>query len=179
MPNTFPSNAVSPADSAAARLTTSLEGTNSTATRRDNLQAFFENSAANLIKFGNRFIWASAAFSASTYVPIFTLSGPGVVDFLAVWRENGVGTNNDYGLRVVLDGTVVFEIDPAWTSTTQDTEGYGVIGDFLWDNAAFDLEYGGLVFEEVNFNTSVSVEIKAVGGANSDEIHAIYRWRKT
>lgn len=178
MPNTFPSNSVSDA-ALAASVPTVLNGTNSAATRRDNIQAFFENTAANLIKFGNRFLWASTALSSLTYIPIFTLTGPGVVDFLTVWRENVVGTNNNYGLRVVIDGLVVLEIDPAWSSTTQDTEGYSLIGDFLWDNTAFEPSHGGLVFETVNFVSSLSVEVKTAGSPNTDEIHAIYRWHQT
>lgn len=179
MLNTFPSNASASGSSAGAstQVPTVLNGSNSTAERRDGMESFFGDTAGNRKRFGNRFEWAIESLNELVYTPIFTLTGPGVIDFLAVWRENST-TNNDYSFRVVIDGVVVLEIAPGWEASTDATEGYAVIGDFLWDNVGFTPEHGGLVFEEVNFLTSLSVECKADVASISDDIAAIYRWRK-
>ena len=179
MPNTFPSN--SPASGSAAAVAASvptiLNGSNSTADRRDNLQVFFEDTAANRTRFGNRYSWAERALNVTDYTAVINLAGPGQVDFLTLFRENST-TANDYSFRVVIDGVVVLEIDPAWEASTDATEGYAVVGDFVWNNTTFVPEYGGLQFEQVRFLTSFTVEVKVDVTSINDKIAVMYRWQK-
>ena len=144
MPNTFPSNNAGSSSSAAAAtsVTTSLRGTNTTAERRVNLQTSFEDSAPHRIAFGNRYYWLTRLLNVTAYTALVSLTGPGVVSWMTLWRE-GASTANDFSFRVVIDGVVALEIDPGWTTTGDDTDGYSVVGDFNTSN-------GDQIFDQIN-----------------------------
>ena len=164
--------------SGASRPITALGGINDTTARRSNLKAFFSNTAANILRLGNRFAWAANLTHNTPWVPIFSLDGSGVVNFLALWRDGTASSAVPISFRVVVDGTVVLEITSAWTSAGDGTDGYVLVGDLLWDEAAADPEYGGLNLESIPFSSRFSVETSATSLSN-DDIEAVYRYYMT
>jgi hypothetical protein len=69
-----------------------------------NLDAYFGNTVANQQKLGHGFQWFSADASIpTTWTNYLSLTGPGCIDFLAVYMESGADAD-DVEMRIDIDG---------------------------------------------------------------------------
>jgi len=145
--------------------------------RRSNLEAFFDNTAANKLIFGGQMINSTkTAQLTTTFSDALSLTGPGVIDFLAIWRTTATESNEDVDLRIVIDGTTVLSLASAWQTSLDDTDGFVLIGDLLWDDAGGAPLYGGINYRRIPFQTSFALQLAAATSTFDDNFEMCARY---
>ena len=181
--NTLPSNSVAGGASAAA--SGGIQGVPIlfppvlVADRYDDIQTYFDDSdAAQIDKFGPRYAWNETAASHTTaWVNLINLTGPGVIQFLAIW-ESFSSEAKIFGLRIIVDGTLITDIASAWqgTSSASVDSGYIPIGSVFWDNVTTDAPlYTPPMLENIPYASSFQVQVNCTTTAVATTIKALYR----
>ena len=94
----------------------------------------------------------SGALTADTYSELLSYSGSGTIQFLSLRALDT--TARTITLKLVLDGVTVFEVGKACTATSH---GVQAIGAYAYSAGT----YLNISFENVPFNSSMSVSVKS------------------
>ncbi len=127
-------------------------------------------------------MWFSYTATMDTnWVDVLDLTGPGVMQFLALWMDSGQADADDSDLQIEIDGTVVYgpHTDAFEDGTTNSSDGYILIGECMWDDASAAPLHGGLIFEQIAYKTSFKVQMKSQTSSNLNDFEGIYRGYKT
>ena len=178
--NTLPSNAVGGASASASA---GIQGVPVLfppvvlADRYDDIQTYFDDSSpANIDKFGPRYTWVESSASHTTaWVDLVSLTGPGVIQFLALWEASST-EGKFFGLRIVIDGTPVIDVTDAWSGNLSSSvdSGYIPIGDVQWNNVTAPL-YTPFDLENIPYASSFQVQVNCTTTAAATVIKALYR----
>jgi hypothetical protein len=144
-----------------------------------NLDAYFGNTVANQQKLGHGFQWFSADASIpTTWTNYLSLTGPGCIDFLAVYMESGADAD-DVEMRIDIDGNTGPVMPNMWTASSQISDGHILIGCVPWDNAAEAPLVQTIEFEPLYFSTGFDLYMQGETGTVSNYYEGIYRWYET
>jgi hypothetical protein len=150
------------------------------ADRYDDIQTYFDDSsAAQIDKFGPRYTWVETSANHTTaWVDLVSLTGPGVIQFLALWEASST-EGKFFGLRIVIDGTPVIDVTDAWSGNISASvdSGYIPIGSVFWDNVG-DVPLSGVVpgdLENIPYASSFQVQVNCTTTASATVIKALYR----
>ena len=182
MLNTLPSNSVAAGASGASG---GIQGVPIlfpsvlVADRYDDIQTYFDDSdAAQIDKFGPRYTWVeSSANHTTAWVDLVSLTGPGVIQFLALWEASST-EGKFFGLRIVIDGTPVIDVTDAWSGNLDDSvdSGYIPVGSVFWDNVTTDAPlYTPPMLENIPYASSFQVQVNCTTTASATVIKALYR----
>lgn len=181
-PNTFPSNNLGSAGGGEStpRVPVSMPFS-ATMVPLEVLTDIFDNDTdAKVARLGPQFRWAEHTTQLTTdWVSVVDLTGPGEVQFLAIWQVASLTPDAD--LRLVWDGNVLFTRAPAFAygGLSHGTDGYIIVGQCLWDQVTNDPEYGGIQLENIPFLSSVKLQVRSSTGTNDNDFKAVYRSRTT
>ena len=180
--NTLPSNSVAGGASSASG---GIQGVPilfppvAVADRYDDIQTYFDDSsAAQIDKFGPRYQWIETGLShTAAWVDVFNLTGPGVMQFLAIW-ESASGESKVFNLRIIVDGTVVTEVLGAWSGTGSSSidAGYIPVGSVFWDGTSAPVSgYTPPMLENIPYASSFQVQVNCSTSAVGTSFKALYR----
>ena len=147
------------------------------ADRYDDIQSYYDDDTADKIaQFGPRYTWVESSASHTTaWVDLVSLTGPGVIQFLAIWEASST-EGAFFGLRIVIDGTPVIDVTDAWSGNLSSSvdSGYIPIGDVQWNNVTAPL-YTPSALENIPYAASFQVQVNCTTTAAATVIKALYR----
>lgn len=136
----------------------------------DLLKEILQDTAQNKAEIGGGFTYGGTGALTSSYVTKFTLTGPGVLDFLAIHKVAGTLVSTK-SAKIILDGVTVFDQGIFGDSDT----GHGAIVIGLCPNDGAGNIDGGLSFENIAFKTSFVLQLKSTSGSDTDDVDWMYR----
>ena len=143
--------------------------------RRANLGTFLALASTNRAVLGAQLIESTYGTTLTTsWADALSLTGPGVIDFLAVIRS-GAASEIDINIRLMVDGVNVCEVSPGWTTAADNNSGYCLIGDMLWDASGAAPLYGGINYRPIRFATSLALQVSCATGTSVDNIITVRR----
>lgn len=108
---------------------------------------------------------------------VLSLTGPGVLQFMAIWAGNK-SSGTDMGLRLKLDGNVLFSDLTIWNTSGLTDDGYLLCGRFGWDTTNEKIHNNLITWDNWVFNTSVELDLYAAA-ATADHLEGSYVWYET
>ena len=148
--------------------------------RYDDVKTYFDdNTAAQKQKFGPRYAWVATSVSiGSDWFDVLNLTGPGVMQFLALWGDSGSDAL-DQDLRVIVDDATVLEITDAWVSSDFGNAGYILFGTVLWDDVSHVPLDPPYALEAMPYRRNFKVQVRSTGGPTSKVFKALHRSYET
>lgn len=132
------------------------------------IDAHFDEVGNSLHELGFRFPRELHSNPASGDNLWLDFVGPGVMSFLAVWMV--VGTDNiNQGIKVVIDGTTVFDRDDIWKAASDVTDGAFIVGFWEWDTIAeAPRDPGGPWLDHIAFETEFKLYLTSDAASLND-----------
>lgn len=137
----------------------------------------FGTDATSERRLGHRWEWQSITGFGESFTDWINITGPGVMQFLAIYCSVNGGDNDDPSFQLLIDGNTVIPSYVGWSSSTELHDGYVLVGEWIPAATGGVPEYGGLVLEPIPFETSFILQIKnqASGGTHGNTYTAAYR----